>query len=95
MLDVTKAIEESADTFFYQVAYMMGIDRINSMLSQFGYGKPTGIDLDEEYNGLLPSREWKQKVHKKAWYQGILSQLASARATGLPLLSRWSKPWSH
>ncbi|HIC1894729.1 penicillin-binding protein 2 [Citrobacter freundii] len=70
MLDVTKAIEESADTFFYQVAYMMGIDRINSMLSQFGYGKPTGIDLDEEYNGLLPSREWKQKVHKKAWYQG-------------------------
>jgi len=70
MLDVTKAIEESADTFFYQVAYMMGIDRINSMLSQFGYGKPTGIDLGEEYNGLLPSREWKQKVHKKAWYQG-------------------------
>ena len=70
MLDVTKAIEESADTFFYQVAYMMGIDRINSMLSQFGYGKPTGIDLDEEYNGLLPSRDWKQRVHKKAWYQG-------------------------
>ncbi|HBK3299548.1 TPA: penicillin-binding protein 2 [Citrobacter koseri] len=70
MLDVTKAIEESADTFFYQVAWMMGIDRINTMLSQFGYGKPTGIDLDEEYNGLLPSREWKERVHKKAWYQG-------------------------
>lgn len=70
MLDVTKAIEESADTFFYQVAYMMGIDRINSMLSQFGYGKPTGIDLDEEYNGLLPSREWKQKVHKKPGIRG-------------------------
>lgn len=70
MLDVTKAIEESADTFFYQVAYMMGIDRINTMLSQFGYGKSTGIDLDEEYTGLLPSREWKQRVHKKAWYQG-------------------------
>lgn len=70
MLDVTKAIEESADTFFYQVAWMMGIDRINTMLGQFGYGKPTGIDLDEEYNGLLPSREWKERVHKKAWYQG-------------------------
>ncbi|MDA8481091.1 penicillin-binding protein 2 [Citrobacter sp. Awk 4] len=70
MLNVTKAIEESADTFFYQVAYMMGIDRINSMLSQFGYGKPTGIDLNEEYNGLLPSRNWKQRVHKKTWYQG-------------------------
>ncbi|EAM9428676.1 TPA_asm: penicillin-binding protein 2 [Salmonella enterica] len=70
MLDVTKAIEESADTFFYQVAYMMGIDRIDTMLSQFGYGKPTGIDLNEEYDGLLPSRAWKQRVHKKAWYQG-------------------------
>ncbi|EPW9168057.1 serine-type D-Ala-D-Ala carboxypeptidase MrdA, partial [Salmonella enterica subsp. enterica serovar Schwarzengrund] len=68
--DVTKAIEESADTFFYQVAYMMGIDRIDTMLSQFGYGKPTGIDLNEEYDGLLPSRAWKQRVHKKAWYQG-------------------------
>lgn len=70
MLNVTKAIEESADTFFYQVAYMMGIDRIHHMLSQFGYGKLTGIDLNEEYKGLLPSREWKEKVHKKTWYQG-------------------------
>lgn len=64
MLDVTKAIEESADTFFYQVAYMMGIDRIDTMLSQFGYGKPTGIDLNEEYDGLLPSRAWKQRPIK-------------------------------
>lgn len=70
MLDVTKAIEESADTFFYQVAWMMGIDRIDAMLSQFGYGKPSGIDLDEEYDGLLPGRAWKARVHKKAWYQG-------------------------
>jgi len=70
MLNVTKAIEESADTFFYQVAYMMGIDRIHHMLSQFGYGRLTGIDLHEEYKGLLPSRDWKQTVHKKAWYQG-------------------------
>lgn len=43
---------------------MMGIDRIDTMLSQFGYGKPTGIDLNEEYDGLLPSRAWKQRVHK-------------------------------
>ena len=70
MLDVTRAIEESADTFFYQVAYMMGIDQIDAMLSQFGYGKSTGIDLDEEYSGLLPSRDWKLRVHRKAWYQG-------------------------
>ncbi|CAI1596159.1 Peptidoglycan synthase FtsI precursor [Serratia quinivorans] len=70
MLNVTKAIEESADTFFYQVAYEMGIDRIHSWLSKFGYGQATGIDLNEEYRGVLPSREWKQRVHKKTWYQG-------------------------
>lgn len=70
MLNVTKAIEESADTFFYQVAYEMGIDRIHEWLSKFGYGQPTGIDLNEEYQGVLPSREWKQRVHKKPWYQG-------------------------
>ncbi|QKJ88674.1 Peptidoglycan D,D-transpeptidase MrdA [Paramixta manurensis] len=70
LLDVTRAIEESADTFFYQVAFEMGIDRIHRMLSEFGYGRPTGIDLNEEYSGLLPSRDWKQKVHKKGWYQG-------------------------
>ncbi|MFZ4834475.1 penicillin-binding protein 2 [Rouxiella sp. Mn2063] len=69
-LNVTKAIEESADTFFYQVAYEMGIDRIHEWLSKFGYGQPSGIDLDEQYYGNLPSREWKMKVHKKEWYQG-------------------------
>ncbi|SFN06395.1 penicillin-binding protein 2 [Izhakiella capsodis] len=70
MLDVTKAIEESADTFFYQVAFEMGIDRIHAMLSQFGYGKMTGIDLHEEYPGLLPSRPWKMRAHHQPWYQG-------------------------
>lgn len=70
MLDVTRAIEESADTFFYQVAYMQGIDRIHKLLGRFGYGKLTGIDLHEEYPGLLPSRSWKLRVHHKDWYQG-------------------------
>jgi penicillin-binding protein 2 len=70
LLNVTKAIEESADTFFYQVAYEMGIDRIHTWLSKFGYGQSTGIDLNEEYNGVLPSRDWKMRVHKKVWYQG-------------------------
>ncbi|MBZ6403474.1 MAG: penicillin-binding protein 2, partial [Kalamiella piersonii] len=56
--------------FFYQVAFEMGIDRIHEWLSKFGYGQSTGIDLNEEYAGVLPSREWKQRVHKKPWYQG-------------------------
>ncbi|WHP79491.1 peptidoglycan DD-transpeptidase MrdA [Edwardsiella anguillarum] len=69
-LSVTKALEESADTFFYQVAYDMGIDRLSEWLSKFGYGQYTGIDLSEERSGLMPTREWKLKRYKKPWYQG-------------------------
>ncbi|EOV0980600.1 peptidoglycan DD-transpeptidase MrdA [Edwardsiella piscicida] len=69
-LNVTKALEESADTFFYQVAYDMGIDRLSEWLSKFGYGQYTGIDLSEERSGLMPTREWKLKRYKKPWYQG-------------------------
>lgn len=69
-LNVTKALEESADTYFYQLAYDMGIDRLSSWMKKFGYGQYTGIDLKEEYPGLMPTREWKMKRHKKPWYQG-------------------------
>ena len=67
----------------------MGIDRIHHWLSQFGYGQSTGIDLNEEYRGVLPSRDWKLKVHKKIWYQGIRFRWASARGIGWRRRSRW------
>jgi len=69
-LNVTKSLEESADTFFYQVAYDMGIDRLSEWMGKFGYGQYTGIDLSEERNGNMPNRDWKFKRFKKPWYQG-------------------------
>ncbi|KAA8999952.1 peptidoglycan DD-transpeptidase MrdA [Affinibrenneria salicis] len=69
-LNLTKSLEESADTFFYQVAYDMGIDRLSEWMSKFGYGEYTGIDLSEERAGIMPTREWKMKRYKKPWYQG-------------------------
>ncbi|XZQ57870.1 MAG: peptidoglycan DD-transpeptidase MrdA [Arsenophonus sp.] len=69
-LNVVRAIIESADTFFYQIAYDMGIDRISKWMKKFGYGQYTGIDLPEENSGIMPTREWKKKRYKKAWYQG-------------------------
>ncbi len=69
-LNVTKALEESADTYFYQVAYDMGIDRLSSWMSKFGYGHYSGIDLSEERSGNMPTRDWKLKRFKKPWYQG-------------------------
>lgn len=69
-LNVTKALEESADTFFYQVAYDMGIDRLSEWMGKFGYGHLTGVDISEERSGNMPTREWKMKRFKKPWYQG-------------------------
>ena len=71
-VDVLRAIEESVDTYFYQVAYDMGIDRLNLWMTKFGYGKRTGIDItaNEEARAVMPSREWKLKRYKKAWLQG-------------------------
>jgi len=69
-LNVTKSLEESADTFFYQVAYDMGIDRLSEWMGKFGYGQYSGIDLSEERSGNMPNRDWKFKRFKKPWYQG-------------------------
>ncbi|WMC09722.1 penicillin-binding protein 2 [Oceanimonas pelagia] len=69
-MDVYRAIEISADTFFYDLAYRVGIDTINDYMSRFGFGQPSGIDLHEEATGIMPSRDWKQRRHKQPWYQG-------------------------
>ncbi|MDH2998324.1 penicillin-binding protein 2 [Pasteurellaceae bacterium LFhippo2] len=68
--DVNKAITQSSDTFFYQLAYDMGIDKMSDWMKRFGFGVPTGIDIYEESVGIMPSREWKQKRHKKQWIPG-------------------------
>lgn len=69
-VDITKSIEESVDTFFYQVAYDMGIDRISNWMMAFGFGDYTGIDIYEESKANMPTREWKMARHRQPWYQG-------------------------
>ncbi|GAB3014904.1 penicillin-binding protein 2 [Bowmanella dokdonensis] len=69
-VDVTKAIEVSCDTFFYDLAYRLGIDSISTLMSEFGFGDYTGIDLYEESDANLPSRGWKRARHNQPWYIG-------------------------
>lgn len=69
-VNIYKAIEESVDTYFYQVAYDLGIDRLSTWMNKFGYGEYTGIDIHEESRANMPTREWKQTRHKRPWYQG-------------------------
>ena len=64
------ALEQSVNTYFYQLAYAMGIDRMHDYLDQFGFGKPTGLDLLGEKSGVLPSRAWKRGRFEEPWYPG-------------------------
>lgn len=69
-VDVYHAIEQSCDTFFYQAAYKIGIDRINPFMAQFGFGNYSGLDIGEETKAIMPSREWKKARFKEPWYDG-------------------------
>jgi len=69
-VNMFKAIQVSCDTYFYGLANELGIDNIFDFLSRFGFGKNTGIDLEGEASGLLPSKEWKMKRYQQIWYPG-------------------------
>ncbi len=69
-VDMFKSVVVSCDTYYYGLATELGIDRMHDYLDQFGFGRRTGIDLEGEVQGLLPSTAWKMKRHKQIWYPG-------------------------
>jgi penicillin-binding protein 2 len=69
-VDIQGALEQSVNTYFYELALKLGIDRIHAYLDPFGFGRPTGIDLPGEGGGLLPSRDWKRGRYSEPWYPG-------------------------
>jgi penicillin-binding protein 2 len=69
-VDLTKAIYQSCDVFFYTLAEKLGIDRIAKYATEMGLGQKTGIDLPEEASGVMPSEEWKIRNFKQKWYAG-------------------------
>jgi penicillin-binding protein 2 len=69
-IDLRHAIEQSCDVYFYTVANMVGIDKINKWATLLGLGVLSGIDLPNEVQGLVPSTEWKQRVRHEKWYAG-------------------------
>ncbi len=86
-VNLNKAILASCDIYFYVLALKMGIHRIDDVLHQFGFGAPSGIDLEEELSGIVASPEWKRKAKGSAWYQGdtILSGIGQGYMQATPL----------
>jgi penicillin-binding protein 2 len=85
----------SSDTFFYQVAGRLGIDRLAYWAHQFGFGAKTGVDLPAEATGIVPSNEWKQKVFNgQAIYPGETYQAGIGQGydmvTPLQLINAYS-----
>jgi penicillin-binding protein 2 len=70
MVDLKRSIVISCDTYYYGLAQLMGIERMSGFLSQFGFGKKSGVDLDGELAGLMPTPEWKKKRLKQPWWPG-------------------------
>ncbi len=69
-MDMANAISQSCDVYFYVLARDMGIDLIHKTLTDFGFGKPTGIDIGGEAAGLVPSTQWKREALGQPWYPG-------------------------
>ena len=99
------AIMRSNDTYFYDVAHRLGIDRLHDYLSRFGIGKHVSLDMFEESAGLMPSKDWKRARYNQPWYPGetlILgigqgymqtSPLQLAQATSLMATrGKWIRP---
>ena len=66
-VNIITAIAESCDVYFYDLAYRLGIEKMDNSLRKFSFGQKTGINLPIEKRGILPSPEWKLKHHKKKW----------------------------
>ncbi|MBZ2208978.1 penicillin-binding protein 2 [Massilia soli] len=69
------SIVASCDTYYYQLGNEMGVDNIHAFMKQFGFGEKTGIDLEHEKTGVLPSTAWKRERYKnnkamQKWHAG-------------------------
>jgi penicillin-binding protein 2 len=73
-VDMYKSIVQSCNTYYYILANDLGIDNIANFMGQFGFGQRTGVDIEGESEGSLPSQAWKKKRFKKPeqqkWYAG-------------------------
>ncbi len=69
-VDMFKSIVISCDTYYYGLATELGIDGIHDYLQYFGFGKKTGLDMEGESSGLLPSADWKRRRYNQIWYPG-------------------------
>ncbi len=70
VVDMHRGIQHSCDTYFYEAARRLGVDRMAEIFRQFGLGDRLGIEVPNEKAGLVPTRDWKRAVVGQPWVQG-------------------------
>ena len=86
-ISLNRAIYQSCDVYFYDLAFRMGIERYSKAMARFGFGVKTGIDLPHESRALMPDAQWKRKRFDKFWYPGdtVNSGIGQGFFTSTPL----------
>ena len=69
-VDIRRALTESCDVFFYQVGQRLGVDRLAAYAKKLGLGTRSGIELEHEKAGIVPTKDWKRKRFKEKWHEG-------------------------
>lgn len=92
---LVESMAQSVNTYYYDLAVKLGNERLAGRLADFGFGRPTGVDLPGESAGVLPSAEWKRSARNEPWYPGetvitgigqgfwVTTPLQLAQATGV------------
>lgn len=70
MMVLSDALRESCDTYFYRGSYEVGVDQISKTLKDLGFGVKTGVDLPNEFVGIVPNKEWKMQRYNQPWFHG-------------------------
>jgi penicillin-binding protein 2 len=86
-MNLTSALEQSCDVYFYEVALKTGIKRIRNMALRLGLGNVTGVDIPGEKSGIIPSHEWKLATHGKVWTPGetVVAAIGQGYVLATPL----------
>ena len=95
-VDLVESVAQSCDVYFYQLAVDLGIDRMYEIMTAFGIGRPTGIDIPGEKPGLMPSRDWKKRAFRRradqVWFPGetVITGIGQGYMQATPLQLAYS-----
>jgi penicillin-binding protein 2 len=102
-VNLRESMAQSVNTYYFELAYALGVDRIDPYFQRLGFGEPTGIDLMGETSGVRPSRDWKRRRNNEEWYPGdtvnagigqgywVTSPLQMAQGTAILASGGWRR----